>query len=119
MSEERFSEIFNECKQKLEESGAHFLLLAGKDDAFGGRTICRAVGATRDELTALIIALVNDVPSIRGFFLPSFVEICRHAPESAGGDGDMKKIATALALRLKEMLLDKDMRDVPARESAK
>lgn len=121
MSEERFSEIFNECKQKLEESGAHFLLLAGKDDDVAGRTIFRAVGAERDDLTVLIITLVNAVPEIRGMFRPSFVEICRHAPESAGGDGDMAAAEKVFALLedAQEIVTGRDMHDAPARESAK
>ncbi len=119
MNEKNFSDAFNECKQKLEESGAHFLLLAGKDDDLAGRTIFRAVGAERNDLTVLIITLVNAVPEIREFFLPSFLEICSHAPEGAGGDGDVEKMATALALRLKEMLMVKDMRDEFNRKSAK
>ena len=83
MSEERLINVFNECRQKLKESGAHFLLLAGKDDDVAGRTIFRAVSAERDELTVLVITLVNAIPEIRGMFRPSFVEICRHAPKSA------------------------------------
>lgn len=121
MGEERLIDVFNECRRKLEESGAHFLLLAGKDDDFDGRTIFRAVGAERDDLTVLIITLVNAVPEIRGMFRPSFVEICRHAPESAGGDGDM-----AAAEKVFELLEDahgivtgRDMRDAPNRKGAK
>lgn len=72
--------------------------MAGKDDAVAGRMILRAVGAERDDLTALIITLVNAVPEIRGIFRPSFVEICRHAPKEAGGDGDMAAAAKVIAL---------------------
>lgn len=119
MNEERFIDVFNECKQKLEESGAHFLLLAGKDDALAGRTIFRAVGAERDDLTVLIITLVNAVPEIRGMFRPSFVEICRHAPESAGGDGDMAAAERVFALLEDVQEMEKGMRDAPNRKSAK
>lgn len=97
MNDEKFQTACAECKRLLQECGAHYVLLAGYEDGSGIRAICRSVDAREAELTTLLVTLVNYVPAIRGFFRPSFVEICKHAPESAGGDGDMKAAARNMA----------------------